>query len=246
MTVFLLAALVSALGGAYAVWQWQRSARRREKLFTFAVSRGWTFAHQDPSVVNRWSGPPFGVGERRRATSVIRGEIGGRALTAFDYAYDKTSRSNNGQEVRTTYRFAVVVVAMGGYLPSLQVTPESALQRLGDALGATNDIELESEDFNRRFRVSCRNPRFASDVLHPRTMQLLASRPPFAFRFEGADAIAWMPGGLEPLDLLARSATLDAVVRAVPEFVWKQQYETRAPDPRFGAVRPAPPGGAGT
>ena len=33
---------------------------------------------------------------------------------------------------------------------------------------AGNDIELESDDFNRAFSVSCPDRKFASDVLHPR------------------------------------------------------------------------------
>lgn len=237
MSGYLLMAAFAVATAAVAIWQWQRAQKRREALFVFATTRGWSFAVQDQTLVDRWIGEPFWQGDRRRATNVVRGEVGGRGLIAFDYAYDSTTRTSNGVEKRTTHRYAVVVVSMPDYLPTLQVTPESALHRLGDATGVMNDIELESEDFNRRFRVSAYDPKFASDVLHPRTMEMLVARPAFAFRLQGTDAIAWTPGALAPLDIIARSATLDAVLDGVPPFVWKDHREPAPPpDPRFGSM----------
>ena len=46
------------------------------------------------------------------------------------------------------------------------------------------DIELESEDFNRAFTVSCPDRKFASDVLHPRMMEFLLQHRALAFRFD--------------------------------------------------------------
>lgn len=186
----------------------------------FATTRGWSFTVQDNSLAAHWVGEPFGQGDRRRVTNVVRGTVGGRGLTAFDYAYDTTTRSD-GVEKRTTHRYAVVVIAMRAYLPTLQVSPESALHRIAAAAGVIDDIDLESEDFNRKFRVSAYDAKFASDVLHPRTMEMLTARPAFAFRLQGTDALAWTSGALAPLDIVTRSSTLDAVLDGIPDFVWK-------------------------
>jgi hypothetical protein len=46
-------------------------------------------------------------------------------------------------------------------------------------------VRFESEDFNDQFKIRCADPRFAYDVIHPRTMEfLMAVRPP-GFRIEG-------------------------------------------------------------
>ncbi|MEZ5191462.1 MAG: DUF3137 domain-containing protein [Nocardioides sp.] len=46
----------------------------------------------------------------------------------------------------------------------------------------TTDIELESEDFNRAFTVTCSDRKFASDVLHPRMMEFLLAHTEASFR----------------------------------------------------------------
>src|SRR5205085_3018749 len=48
-------------------------------------------------------------------------------------------------------------------LPALSVTPEGMFSRFFGRL-TNSDIELESEDFNRAFRVTCPNRRFASEI----------------------------------------------------------------------------------
>lgn len=77
------------------------------------------------------------------------------------------------------------------------------------AYAASRDIELESEKFNRAFLVTCEHRKFASDVLHPRMMELLLGRPGLGWRFEGDS----MTG--------VRRGQHDALVDAIPEFVWR-------------------------
>jgi len=217
MTGSLLLAAFAALACAIAYWQWKQAQKRREALFVFAVNRGWTFTVEDPSLTDRWVGAPFNQGDRRSATNVMRGTESGRSMIAFDYRYD--TKDSDGD--RTTHTYSVVVLGMNGYLPTLHVEPESFVDRIGAAVGFVDDIDLESEDFNRAFRVSAYDPKFASDVLSPRTMEFLLSRPAVAFRIQGTDVISWKPGSLVPVDLIARASTLDAVIDGIPEFVWK-------------------------
>ena len=56
------------------------------------------------------------------------------------------------------------------------------LSYLGDAIGLTSDVQLESEDFNRRFRVKSHDPAFASAVLNPRVMESLMTMPEVDWR----------------------------------------------------------------
>ena len=147
----------------------------------------------------------------------------------------------NGRQ-RTTHHFFVLAVALPTFMPSLEVTPDNFLTRAAAAVGIGSGIELESEDFNRHFRVSARNPKFASDVLTPRTMQaMLSTAQGLSWRIEGSDVVSWGSGHLEPVALLSRLASLCGVVDGIPDFVWHDNGY----DPHPGA-QPAPPieGGA--
>ena len=51
--------------------------------------------------------------------------------------------------------------------------------------GGGKKVRFESEEFNDRFTVRTDNPKFASDVIHPRTMEFLMAVQPPGFRIEG-------------------------------------------------------------
>ena len=61
-------------------------------------------------------------------------------------------------------------------MPPLSVDPENFLDRFVGRLSG-NDIDMESEEFNRAFTVSCPDRKFASDVLHPQLMEFLLAAP---------------------------------------------------------------------
>jgi hypothetical protein len=195
--------------------------KRRERLMQWCVNRGWSYAGEDPSLVSRWTGAPFGQGDRRRARNVITGTEKGRAFTAFDYSYETHSTDSKGNRTTSTHRFGVYAVALPAYLPTLQVTREGAFRRLAGAMGLMRDIELESEDFNRAFTVHGADPKFASDVLSPRTMEFLLTVPDVQWRIEGTSIICWDSGRMQPEQIVVATAVLDRVTDGIPGFVWK-------------------------
>ena len=225
VALILLLVAVLAVAGVAGRARLLRNRKRVAALEAFAAARGWSFAPEDDSLVDRWVGAPFGEGDARRATSVVRGSARGRDLVAFDYSYDVVVE-DRGTERRETRRFAVVVIDLPAYLPTLEVVPESALRRAAEAVGVGGDITLESEAFDRAFRVSAYDPKFASDVLNPRTMETLVSRPTTSLRLQGTGAISWSEGGLTTLEIVTRADTLAAVVDGIPEFVWRDHAIT--------------------
>jgi len=199
--------------------KWRSEQKRRSLLLQWAAANNWSFAASDDTWCNRWQGDPFGEGSNRQARNVLTGQWKGRQFASFDYSYEThTSDGRGGQRTETHY-YAVTAVNLPTYLPRLQVTPENLLTRLGNALGLS-DIELESEDFNRAFRVHANDAKFASDVLTPRTMQMLLSRPRFSWRIEGVDILCWADGEQHPGEITARVATMLDVVAGIPSFVW--------------------------
>ena len=216
LLVFLVAA---ALVGTLVYFHYKREQARRNLLFQWATANKWQFSVMDNAWAMRWNGPPFGEGDMRRARNVIRGTWKSWPFVCFDYSYQTHTSDGRGGSSTQVYRFTVASVALPTDLPRLQVTPENVLSRVGHALGMS-DIDLESEDFNRAFRVSCPDPKFASDALTPRTMQLLLSRTHFSWRIEVTDLICWWSGEQTAVAVTEALSTMSDVVAGIPSFVW--------------------------
>lgn len=194
--------------------------KRRAALQAACASRGWQYQSQDLSLVGRWSGQPFGRGERRQARNILRGTHQGRPHLAFDYSYQTKSTDSNGRTKRTTHRYAVLALDVGVALPALAVSSDNALKRALNTF--TNaDINFESDDFNRAFTVTADDPKFAYDILHPQTMDLLLNQGrDTSWRFEGKHLLAVRSGNLDLADVDSDLTLLDALIDAVPAYVW--------------------------
>jgi Protein of unknown function (DUF3137) len=206
--------------------------KRRERIMAFCLARGWAYVAEDPTLPNRWSGDPFDTGDRRRARNVIRGNESGRDFVAFDYSYETHSTDSKGQRTTTNHHFAVYAVTIPAYLPALRVCPEGLFSRMADAVGLTSDIDLESEDFNRAFKVRAQDRKFATDVLSPRTMQYLLTAPKAAWCIQGNSMLRWATGRLDPAEIIVATSVLDRVADGIPDFVWKDHRDQPGYDPR--------------
>ena len=209
-----------ALFVVIAVLAFVAAKKRREALEAFATAKGWTYTARDDSLARRFDGRPFGQGYGRHANNVLRGVHDGRAMVAFDYQY--TTSSGSGKDRTTdTHHYSVVVLSIGAVMPALSVSPEGMFGRIVGRLTNT-DIELESEDFNRAFTVRCPDRKFAFDVLHPQTMQLLLGWPDLGWRFEGDSMLVVTDGRHSVEEVEARLGVMDAILDGIPEFVWAQ------------------------
>jgi hypothetical protein len=208
-SLLFLPVIALIVGGV--IYTWRRNAALREGLANLARANGWTYTARLDSLAAAWRQDPFGEGHSRQCRNVVQGVSDGWPFVAIDYQY--TTRSGDDD---TTHPYAVTAVQLAVPLPALSVTLENVVSRL---LG--HDIELESEDFNRRFRVKADVPKFAYDVLTARTMQMLLSRPPLSWHFEGPWLVCFTRGDLSPVTLLSHLDTAKQLLAGVPPFVWK-------------------------
>jgi hypothetical protein len=217
--------------------------QRVKAIQAWAAGTGWTYVGMDPALVGRWRGEPFNAGHSRRVSELVAGRFAGRQAMSFSYRYTTGSGKS-----RSTHVFHVVAVPLPAYLPTLELTPEGVGAKLAKAFGG-QDIEFESEDFNRDWRVEARDAKFAHDVLHPRLMERLL-RPDAggsSLRIEGTDILSWTPGA-QQLDAIAgRLQLMCAVVDAIPRYVWQDhghdpgpaaEEPRRGPGPGPGSARP--------
>jgi len=153
--------VIAIIGGLQA-------ARRREAWRALAERLGCSFSRSDPFDIPRACAQAlFKQGSSRRATNVLHGTIGGRAIKCFDYQYTTGSGDNES----THYLTCLLVTPPIPFQP-LSIRPESFLDRVGEFFGL-DDIDFESDEFSRRFFVTCPDKKFAYDILHPRAMELL-------------------------------------------------------------------------
>lgn len=226
--LIVLAVVVVVIGIAYL--SYQAAKKRREAFAAFAAQQGLTYVESDDTLANQWQGEPFGRGDHRRARTVLSGLYQGRQVVAFDYSYQTHSTDSKGNRQTTTHKYGVVVMRLPGPLPRLEVTHEGIFGgAVANALGFA-DLQFESEQFNRAFRVKADDPRFGHAVIHPRMMELLLARGEIGWRFEGDSVVGWDRGAHTPVEVLNRLQLLQQVVEQVPPYVWRD----------YGGVDPRP------
>lgn len=234
--VFVIIAAVVALFVAIAVYAYKKNQARLAAIQSLCLSNGWQFTARDPfNLPKRWPGTPFDVGYDRRAQNVVTGEVKGHPMIAFDYSYKTDSTDSQGRSSTTTHTYGIYAIGMPCALPELHLGPEGVFSRIGKAIGV-EDIELESEEFNRKYRVRCPDRKLATDVLTPRTMELLIAAPKMRFRFVGGDAVCYDSGAVTAADIINRTGALAAVVDGVPAWVWKDYglYDKKQAVPNSG------------
>ncbi len=213
-SVLLVAGAIFAVG--FAALTWWASVKRRERLQAWATANGWTFATSDPSLVDFSRMQPFGAGHAKKATEVLAGRYDGQSALSFTYHWT----TGTGRD-STTHTAHVVGIVLPAYLPTLEVTPEGLGAKLAKLVGA-EDLQFESDDFNRAFRVASSDPQVAHAIVHPRLMErmLRSDAVDTAWRIEGTWILTWTSGSTD-LDLLApQLGLLSAVVRSIPRHVW--------------------------
>jgi hypothetical protein len=224
LLLVILAAVAVAVVGYLA---YQQQVKRREAIALLCAQRGWSFAHADDAWVGRLRSdfPLFRRGDgKRRCREVVR-IPDHPAAVLFDYSYVERSRNAKGQTSERTIRHAVAVVDLPSWLPSLRLGPEGVLSRIGSAIGF-RDIELESAEFNRRFRVNADDRAHAFDLLHPTAIAYLMAQPLDTWELAGGRLLVARSGRWDPDDYARVHDLVRGFVELVPDYVWRKHGAT--------------------
>ncbi|TDO54496.1 hypothetical protein EV643_101285 [Kribbella sp. VKM Ac-2527] len=231
MEPVLIVAAAVVIGGGVFYFNYMAAKKRREAFAAFAAQQGLTYQPENHGLAGQWSGTPFQTGDNRRVKNVLTGPYQGRQIVAFDYSYQTHSTDSKGRRRTTTHKFGVVVMQLPGPLPHLEVTHEGIFGgALANAFGFA-DLQFESEQFNRAFRVKADDPRFGHAVIHPRMMEMLLARGEIGWRIEGNSLIGWDNGAHAPAEVMNRLQLLQLVTDHVPPYVWRDYAGV---DPRQG------------
>ena len=188
--LFLLVVVLAIAVGALVAASMR--ARRQREMAAVAAANGLSYSFDDPFGLPAL---PFGLfrrGDGRGADNVMWGPAGESddgdvAVRAFDYWYYEEQRDSEGRTSRRYKKYSCVTAETGAAAwPHLEIDREGMLQRVMDAVGL-DDIQFESDEFNRSFEVRCEDARFASALVDPRMMEwLLGTEGRCRFEVHGA------------------------------------------------------------
>jgi hypothetical protein len=155
--------------------------------------------------------------EPGQATQVFSGLIRALPFTAFEYV---EVRQANGKQ--TTTRFSVATIPLPSALPWLRVQPQNLVMDTLNPLDS-RDIDFESGDFNRAFRIAADSDEFAFAMVHPRMMEFLLTLPRprmWSIHIEGVHVIAWRLGPQLPHEVVPTVTWLAGFVELIPPYVY--------------------------
>lgn len=150
-----------------------RGLQRREAAAAAASRLGLQCETGDPLRLLELPARLFERGDRRRIEVTLHGSQDGRTVALCDYVYIEESRDAQGNLHSTNHWMSVGMVTLRQALPGLQLMPESIGRTLLNFMSLGNDIQFESEEFNRRFTVLSEDRDFAFTLVDTQMMEWL-------------------------------------------------------------------------
>jgi hypothetical protein len=168
---FTIAAIVVAV--AVGGWRLRRRASRQRRLMLLCQRAGLDFAPMDLFGDTAWLPFPMFGRPQHGTENVVWERQRGTAIRAFDYWYEEPTED---RPVTPRRRLTCAVVPLPGSARRLRIAPRDLDDEVRSVLGL-REIELELEEFNRRFVVETEDERFAITFLEQRMMEALLALP---------------------------------------------------------------------
>jgi len=222
-----LVAIVIAFVIASAAIKSLLAAKRRKLLAEWSARLGLSFEpgkdHSFEHTFREFEPLRRGSGQRH-AFNICSGMLCGHPLQAFDYHYVTQSRGSKGRRKTIHHEFSAVLITSDVPLKPLHVSPEGIFDKIAEAFGF-NDIDFESAEFSRKYKVTAPDRKWASDVLHARAIEFLLSKPQASLQFGcGRYVLVWSPSGKwTPAEFEQAAGVAAGLLDLLPEFLREQQ-----------------------
>ncbi|MGH2554377.1 MAG: hypothetical protein ACRDHO_01490 [Actinomycetota bacterium] len=161
--------------GLVVLHRWAQRDRRRRAMARFAWEHGFDFRAK---YAEGLSGDfrLFGRGDGREARNALGGIWQGVPVKTLDYGYFETKAAWGFYRVKRWRRFSVGILDLGASVPSVITELNGAAGLSSDYMGF-HDIQLESDDFNRRFHVTCDDREFAYKFFDGQMLRWILGQP---------------------------------------------------------------------
>jgi hypothetical protein len=149
--------------------------------FGFYGHPDWQLIGRDDTLIAKYDLTTAGFGHTTE--KAIRGSNDGLPIEAFIHRW-KTQRTETYTDSNGHTRTRTVTENHSEVVTAIMMPFSFPMLSVGGGWGGKK-VRFESEEFNDRFTVRTDNPKFASDVIHPRTMEFLMAAQPPGFRIAG-------------------------------------------------------------
>jgi len=165
------------VGGVALVWlhRWAGRDRRRLAMARFARDRGLEFQARNREALSE-DFRLFGRGDGGRVRNVLQGEWDGVPVRAMDYDYFVTRTMWVFYPLKDWRRFSVAVLDLGASVPLVLAERNGAAGLASDYMGF-HDVQLNSDEFNRRFHVTADDREFAYQFFDLGMLRWLLNQP---------------------------------------------------------------------
>ncbi len=154
--------------------------KRREFWRTLAKRYGLRYSHGDPfALTDAHQFALFEQGHSKKVSNTLDGRLDGMGIILFDYQYTVGSGKH-----RQTYYYSGLMVDLPVHSAYLHIRPENFWDRIAAAFGF-DDIDFEYDKFNRAFKVTGDDKKFAYDICHAAMMEYLLERPELCWEIRG-------------------------------------------------------------
>jgi hypothetical protein len=210
------------------------AAEDRKTVSWWAARNGFRYTQGTPGLLAHLPGDPFDRGASRDVHDVLSGPIADRPGLIVQFSWFRVASGPDGLHSGICVAAALELPAP---VPELLVRKESGLGR---------DLQLESEEFNRAFRVEGTHDRFSYDVLNPRAMEWLLANQGYSFRLGGNTLAVWRDGPLTgAMELGALRDFAATLFGMIPGFAFTSGYPAK-PSPRISEITDLGPPRVGT
>lgn len=151
--------------------------------------------------------PTFNRGSAQTIEPAMIGRDGdGNNWFLFDYRYTVSSGKSS-----TTYRYSIVIAQTPVMFPTMSLAPENVGFSVGKFFGM-RELQVESEEFNKRFFIKTTDEKMSVDLLHPMAIEMFLRQPLFEWQTSG-------PFVMLHISSLATAAQYETMTNCIREFL---------------------------
>ncbi len=182
------------------------------------------FGSSEPNQSSIYSGdfvsafPLFNEGTARTISPALVGlDQLGNNWYIFEYCY--TVRSGKST---ITHQFTVAIVQSQIEFPEMALQPEHVGHSIGKFLGM-QELQVESEEFNKRYYIKTSDERRSLDLLHPVAIEVLLRQPDYEWHMNGQFAMIHVtgPAGADQIEQMKNC--IDEFLSQIPTY-YRQDY----------------------
>ena len=210
-----------ALVGVIAYTSYLQAKKRREAFQSIASELGFQFLpDKDYRFAKRFRFlEHMDDGSKRYAFNRLSGRIDGHQADIFDYHYETYSRDSEGRRKTRHHYFSIFILELPAAFSELIIEREGLFSKLGQMLGF-DDIDFESVEFSKRYKVKSKDKKFAYDFCNAQMIEFLLGQPDLIIEVDGSTLAMTFKKRLSPHEVRPNLDRLLRVRSLMPNYLF--------------------------